>query len=97
MNQDELIEKCRLTDDEIWDAIETKYAAVKPSDVSDACVLVAEAQLRKAISIIQQVEREAIRAILRRGFLSWGSDGFHSSYIKLDSSSWQALKGEGDG
>jgi len=59
MNQDELIEKCRLTDEEIEDYLTMDCGLGCPADYWDGVILedwhkLVEAQLRKAIPVIEQ-------------------------------------------
>jgi len=65
MNTEELIEKCRLTRDEIYQ-IYDKLHRENPHwsqihSQRDADIEIAEAQLRKAIPIIQKIESKAKR------------------------------------
>jgi len=66
MNQDELIEKCRLKERELQ---RPKYDGLK-FDIDDI-EYVLEDQLRKAIPIIQKVERERIANWLERQGTVW--------------------------
>jgi len=66
MNQDELIEKCRLTDDKMGYYLSSDCGLGYPADYWDVVVLedwhkLVEAQLRKAIPIIEAEARKAER------------------------------------
>jgi len=63
MNQDELIEKCRLTDDEILHDCICRYRENASADelIMSAFKGIAEHQLRRAIPIIEAEARKAER------------------------------------
>jgi len=108
MNQDELIEKCRLTPEERHyyheqarrianDLANSTEGNFKQEDIEaiydDAERAMIDAQLRKAIPIIEAEVRKAER----RRFLEWlnnrrATDTAMDIYLQAE----QALKGEGD-
>jgi len=59
MNQDELIEKCRLTGEEMADLV--RQAQTNDYTFMVGLMRIAEAQLRKAIPIIEAEARKAER------------------------------------
>jgi len=97
MNQDELIEKCRLTDEEL-ERLHYAKRIYTSNWFQDAL----QAQLRKAIPIIQKAEREKVFADLEDMELLKGHN-HKKDEIKLVACArctydWykeQALKGEG--
>ncbi len=103
MNQDELIEKCRLTGEEVkreWNEAWRKQDCSADLDDEEFKVLqdINEAQLRKAIPIIEakarKAERERVLAYLLAEPRSYEFETYYS--IILKKSELQALKGEGD-
>jgi hypothetical protein len=95
MNQDELIEKCMLTDED-FDKIQRDCPTYDLSFIDDYSLEVfsmLEAQLHKAIPIIQKAERERIVDIVA----ALGA-GRHKNvnYIAIRYEELQALKGEGN-
>ncbi len=98
MNQDELIEKCRLTDEEL-------YNVCCDDLYKDGWQAIADAQLRKAIPIIQKAERERLLLALERMSLIKNHYGHKKWEVKIiscprctyDEYKEQALKGESDG
>jgi len=104
MNQDELIEKCRLTDEEIASILVEK-CGLGHSNYWDAITVndfrkFGEEWLRKAIPIIQKAERERIIRYLAS--CQTLPDEFYSpeageEIFAIGWRDWQALKGEGNG
>jgi len=94
MNQDELIEKCRLTDEEVGDVY---YPSITPQKYGHR---VAQAQLRKAIPIIEaearKAERERIISLVRQITPVRPLDGVLYYDVRFTATDWQALKGEGN-
>ena len=94
MNQDELIEKCRLTDDEILHDCICRYRKNASADelIMSAFKGIAEYQLRKAIPIIQKAERERILNYLLAEPRAYEFETYYS--IVLPKSELKALKGD---
>jgi len=87
MNQEELIEKCKLTDEELAKVTNCDVKSIET--MGDYEKKIAQAQLHKAIPIIQKAERERmIRELEDKGLGTLGS-------IYLPADIWQALKREG--
>jgi len=93
MNQDELIEKCRLTEEGITIELLKVYPNTYVNDLAPTekafVYSLIQAQLRKAIPIIQKAERQR--------FLEWlsnrrATDTAMDIYLQAE----QTLKGEGD-
>jgi len=98
MNQDELIGKCRLTDEEMADYVKTLYQLGTAVEIKERL----EAQLRKALPIIQKAERERIKEFMRENGIDFWLTDWRTGKPKAfkhvsDYAFWQALKGEGDG
>jgi len=106
MNQDELIEKCRLTDKEIAvyhrqaSHIAIEFASAtegnfRQEDIDaiydDSEKAMLEAQLRKAIPIIEAEARKAERKRIFTEIQNRGLGTLGSIYLPADV--WKALKG----
>jgi len=107
MNQDELIEKCRLTAKEIYALLISNTQIFRKGDSGRVdCLIIVEAQLRKAIPIIEaearKAERERVVKELEEhiGSDRWGNPtitiGYNHGGNRWYYEWWQALKGEGD-
>jgi hypothetical protein len=91
MDKDELIEKCRLTEEERKKAYDDWL--YNDSDCRHPFDVECEAQLRKALPIIQKAERERIEQLFA-SYHPCTED--EDAYYTILESDWQALKGEGD-
>ena len=98
MNDKELIEKCRLTPEEMG---KVKFDMGSPWGVADRATVgkaIEETVITKAVPIIRAEEREKMVKILERGEHyeqghDWGNrEGAPVIIIELDPLVWQAIK-----